>query len=159
MKPPNRARWFVLAVAIVSGLMTAGALAEITIVSWGGPYERSQRKAYFEPFTKQTGIRITIERYNGGLAELRKQVREANGGWDLIDMTMADNQAACKEGLLQRIDHSILESAPDGTPASEDFIAGGLTKCGVTPDHLCLCGGLQPRRLPGGKAKPSGGSF
>ncbi|MGI9303639.1 MAG: ABC transporter substrate-binding protein [Gammaproteobacteria bacterium] len=104
----------------------------ITIVTWGGPYERSQTKAYFEPFTAQTGTQINIEKYVGGITELRKQVEEGNVTWDLVDMTMADNRAACKQGLLEPIDHSILAPGLDGTPASEDFIDGALTRCGVT---------------------------
>ena len=69
----------------------------ITVATWGGAYEYSQVKAYFEPFTKETGIRIDIERYNGGLAELRRQVIGGDVAWDLVDMTMADNRAACKQ--------------------------------------------------------------
>ena len=114
------------------GAFAAPADEAITIVTWGGPYERSQTKAYFEPFTAQTGIAINIEKYSGGIAELRKQVQEGDVSWDLVDMTMADNQAACKQGLLEPIDHSILAPALDGTPAREDFIDGALTRCGVT---------------------------
>ena len=103
----------------------------ITIVSWGGSYERSQVKAYFEPFTKKTGIRIDVEKYDGGLAELRRQAARRDDAWDLMDMTMADNRAACRQGLLEPIDHSLLLPAPDGTPAFEDFIDGALTECGI----------------------------
>lgn len=122
------------AIVALWGLAIPAAAADhaITIVSWGGPYERSQTKAYFEPFTAQTGIQINIEEYGGGLAELRKQVNEDNVTWDLVDMTMTDNRAACKQGLLEPIDHSMLAPAPDGTPAKEDFIDGALTRCGVT---------------------------
>ena len=103
----------------------------VTVATWGGPYERSQVKAYFEPFTEKTGIRIRIERYDGGLAELRRQAGGDEDAWDLVDMTMADNRAACKLGLLEPIDHSILLPALDGTPAAEDFVEGALTECGV----------------------------
>ena len=103
----------------------------ITVVTWGGPYERSQTKAYFEPFTALTGIQVNIDKYSGGLTELRRQVTEDDVTWNVVDMTMADNRAACKQGLLEPIDHSILEPALDGTPASEDFINGSLTRCGV----------------------------
>ena len=89
-------------------------------------------KAYFEPFTSKTGIEVTIERYNGGLSELQRQVAEGEIAWDLMDMTMADNRAACRQGLLERIDHAVLAPAPDGTPAEEDFVDGGLTECGVS---------------------------
>ncbi|MDE0698391.1 MAG: extracellular solute-binding protein [Boseongicola sp.] len=105
----------------------------ITVATWGGPYQYSQEKAYFEPFTKMSGIDINIDRYDGGLAELRRQVGSGEtNGWDLVDMTMADNRAACKQGLLERIDHGILLPAPDGTQAEQDFIDGALTECGVS---------------------------
>ena len=104
----------------------------ITVATWGGPYEHSQVKAYFEPFTEKTGVRIEIARYDGGLAELRRQVDGGEITWDLMDMTMADNRAACNQGLLESIDHSTLLPALDGTPATEDFVDGALTECGVS---------------------------
>ena len=104
----------------------------ITVATWGGPYEHSQEKAYFEPFTGKTGIRIETARYGGGLAELRRQVGSGEITWDLLDMTMADNRAACNQGLLEPIDHSMLLPALDGTPADEDFVDGALTECGVS---------------------------
>ncbi|MGI9334679.1 MAG: ABC transporter substrate-binding protein [Gammaproteobacteria bacterium] len=114
------------------GASDAPGNESITIVTWGGPYEFSQRKAYFEPFTTRTGIRVNVKRYDGGIAEIRNQVNAGDITWDLVDMTMANNQAACKLGLLEPIDHSILEPALDGTPAADDFIEGALTRCGVT---------------------------
>ena len=121
----------------------------ITVVSWGGPYERSQRKAYFEPFTKATGIRIDVERYDGGLEELRRQVNGGDIDWDLMDMTMADNRAACRQGLLEPIDHSRLHPAPDGTPASGDFIDGALTECGVAQIVYAMVAAYNRDAFPG----------
>ena len=109
-----------------------GSDRTITVATWGGPYEHSQVKAYFEPFTKKTGIGIEIERYEGGLDALRRQVGGDEITWDLVDMTMADNRAACRQGLLEPIDHSMLLPALDGTPAGEDFVDGALTECGVS---------------------------
>ena len=122
----------------------------ITVASWGGPYEHSQIKAYFDPFTEKTGIRIDIARYDGGLAELRQQM-ETDGvaGWDLVDMTMADNEAACRQGLLEAIDHSSLLPAPDGTPASRDFIDGALTECGVAQIVYAMVLAYNRNAFPG----------
>ena len=129
-----------LALGIASlGLVVPGANAAseapdrtITVATWGGPYEHSQEKAYFEPFTRATGIRVETARYGGGLDELRRQVGSGEITWDLLDMTMADNRAACKQGLLEPIDHSMLLPALDGIPAAEDFVDGALTECGVS---------------------------
>ena len=131
------------------GAGAADADWAITVASWGGAYEHSQVKAYFEPFTKKTGIRIDIERYDGGLAELRRQVNGGDGAWDLVDMTMADNRAACRQGLLEPIDHTVLLPAPDGTPASRDFIDGALTECGVSQIVYAMVTAYNRDAFPG----------
>ena len=121
----------------------------ITVATWGGPYEHSQVKAYFEPFTEKTGIRIRTERYEGGLAELRRQVSRGEITWDLVDMTMADNRAACNQGLLESIDHSMLLPALDGTPADEDFVEGALTECGVSQIVYAMVAAYNRDAFPG----------
>ena len=35
----------------------------LAITSWGGAYQMSQRKAFFEPYAKATGTKITEEEY------------------------------------------------------------------------------------------------
>ena len=131
------------------GAGAADADRAITVASWGGAYEHSQVKAYFEPFTKKTGIRIDIERYDGGLAELRRQVNGGDVAWDLVDMTMVDNRAACRQGLLEPIDHTVLLPAPDGTPASRDFIDGALTECGVSQIVYAMVTAYNRDAFPG----------
>ena len=119
---------------VALGVNAASEAADrtVTVATWGGPYEHSQEKAYFEPFTQETGIRVETARYGGGLDELRRQVDSGEITWDLLDMTMADNRAACRQGLLEPMDHSVLLPALDGTPAGEDFVDGALTECGVS---------------------------
>ena len=137
----------------LAGAPARAAAPAITVVSWGGAYEHSQVKAYFEPFTEKTGIRIDVERYNGGLAELRRQAAAAAAGreaaWDLMDMTMADNRAACRQGLLEPIDHSLLLPAPDGTPAEQDFIEGALAECGVGQIVYAMVAAYHRDAFPG----------
>jgi putative spermidine/putrescine transport system substrate-binding protein len=48
-------------------------------------------------------------------------------------MVAADTIIACDEGLILEIDHdAVLAAAPDGTPATQDFIEGMLTPGGTT---------------------------
>ena len=139
-------------IALVLVLTAISAAAEtLTIVSWGGAYEYSQNEAYFKPFSAQTGIDINIERYDGGIAELRQQVESGRVSWDLIDLVMADNLEACEQGLLLPIDHSFLAPAPDGTPAAEDFVAGGLPPCGVAQIISATVLAFDVRAFPGRK--------
>ena len=49
------------AVFSMADVPTASAADQLTIVSWGGAYQESQRKAYYEPFMKETGVKIIEE--------------------------------------------------------------------------------------------------
>lgn len=116
------------AFALVASVATAG---EITVVSWGGAYTKSQVEAYHKPWIAKTGNKIVSEDYNGGLAEVKAQVEAGNVTWDLVDVELSDAVRGCDEGLLEPIDKSILPAAPDGTPAEQDFLEGALPECAV----------------------------
>ena len=107
------------------------AHGDLTVVSWGGAYTRSQILAYVEPYERETGMAIDVEDYNGGLEEIRSQVSSQNVKWDLVDLDLADATRGCEQGLLEKIDHSVLAPAPDSTPASDDFLSGMLPECAV----------------------------
>jgi putative spermidine/putrescine transport system substrate-binding protein len=121
----------IAAIALLLGAAAAPAAESLTVISWGGAYTRSQVKAYHEPFTKKTGVQILSEDYNGGLAQIKAQVESGNIRWDLVDLELSDAVRGCDEGLLEPIDPSVLPPAPDGTPASEDFIPGTIVDCAV----------------------------
>jgi len=133
-------RWFfrtgVISLAIAL-LQSGGAVAQalpqkdLTVVSWGGSYTRSQMLAYVKPFRRRIGEWVEMETYNGGLDEIRAQVETDNVVWDVVDFELADLIRGCREGLLEKIEHQILPRGDDGTLASEDFIPGAFTECGV----------------------------
>ena len=104
---------------------------ELTVVSWGGSYTRSQMLAFVKPYRHQRGEWVSMETYNGGLEEIREQIKTENVVWDVVDFELSDLIRGCREGLLEKIDHSSLPPGADGTPASEDFILGAFTECGV----------------------------
>lgn len=120
-------------IALATALLSTTALSAepLTIVSWGGAYSESQNKAYHEPFTAKTGIEIINEdKAANGLAGIRAQVEAGNVTWDVVDALQADAMRMCDEGLILKIDHDkVLAAAPDGTPASEDFLPGTLGDC------------------------------
>ena len=106
---------------------------QITVVSWGGAYSKSQRLAYSDPFTEKTGIVVVDEDKSGnGLAGLRAQSEAGNVTWDVLDILEGDAMLACDDGIAQQLDYEKdLSPGADGTPVMEDFVEGSLSGCFV----------------------------
>jgi spermidine/putrescine-binding protein len=105
---------------------------ELVIVSWGGAYEASQEKAYYQPYMKACpNVSIVQESAsNEAVAKLRAQAEAGNVTWDVVDTLISDAIRLCDEGLVLEIDHDEwLAPAPDGTPASEDMADSMQSDC------------------------------
>ncbi len=111
--------------------ISATSAQDLTVVSWGGAYTKSQVEAYHKPFTAQTGAKIKSVEYKGGIAEIRAQMEAGNVTWDIVDVELSDAIRACDEGLLEPINPTTLPPSPNGIPASQDFLEGTLHECGV----------------------------
>ncbi len=116
------------ALTAAAGIATA---AEVTVMSWGGAYTKSQVEAYHKPFTAETGISVNSVDADNPATPLKAQVEAGNVTVDVADVEYSDAIRLCDEGLLEEIDTAILTSAPDGTPPEQDFIEGALTDCAV----------------------------
>lgn len=142
---------------------------EITFTTWTGPYMRSQMLGIVRPYEEETGVRVRVEHYAGGLGAIRDQVESANVVWDVVDLTEADSLRGCQEGLLERLSEIDLPDGADGTPFRDDFVEGALNDCGVGVIVWATAyayangafGGAQPRtvadffdtrRFPGARA-------
>jgi putative spermidine/putrescine transport system substrate-binding protein len=112
-----------LATAAALSLATVSSAEEMTIVSWGGAYTKSQLKAYHEPYSEKTGVTIINDDSSAeAVAKLRAMNEAGNVTWDVVDVEAADALRLCDEGLAMEIDFDTqLASAPDGTSATEDF--------------------------------------
>ena len=116
-----------LLVATVGALaLTAGSAAaiDLTVVSWGGAYSKSQINAYHDPYMERNpDVNIIHDESSyEAVAKIRAMSEAGNVTWDLVDAVASDAIRLCDEGLAMEIDFdNLLEPAPDGTPASEDF--------------------------------------
>jgi putative spermidine/putrescine transport system substrate-binding protein len=99
----------------------------LTVVSRGvGSYTKSQMLAFVNPYREMKNRWVNVEYYNGGLAQIRAQVGSLNVKWDVVEIEIADAIRACKEGLLEKIDHAVL-----GRSAVDDFYPEALQDCAV----------------------------
>jgi len=120
----------ILTTALVGTAFAANA-QEVTVMSWGGAYTKSQVEAYHKPFTAETGIKVNSVDSDNPATPIKAQVEAGNVTVDVADVEFSDAVRLCDEGLLEEIDTSALPPAPDGTPAADDFIEGALQDCAV----------------------------
>ena len=145
----------------------------LSIASWGGAYGQSQEIAYFEPFTKKTGVKINTETYDGTLATIKAKIGGSASPFDIVDLSAYALDMLCRDGLLETIDSATLAAGPGGQSASEDFISGGVNSCGIAsvawstvmafdrqaftkaqPSKIADL--LEIQRFPGKRALPNG---
>lgn len=109
---------------VLAASMSPALAQDMTVVTYGGSSEVNIKKAWVDPFTEQSGIPVAMDTYGGELAKIRAMVESGNVVWDLLDMEAGANQAACDQGLLEKIG----ENPVFGTLG---LVEGALTECGV----------------------------
>jgi putative spermidine/putrescine transport system substrate-binding protein len=130
----RRPRW--LAATLILLLLLGGGLywlirtpESITVVSWGDAYGRAQTLALFHPYTDKTHVDVNLANYGGGLKEISSQVSSGQVEWDVVDMELEEAAAACRQGLLERLDAIELPPGANGAAARRDFVPGAIGPC------------------------------
>lgn len=108
--------WCVL-VIIVVGLAwvmwpRAKSPREITICSFGGTFQESQRKAFFQPFSSAEAIQIREASYSGEYSKIKAMVETRNVAWDVVDIEDPVFLLGVKEGLFEPIDYDLVNKEP-----------------------------------------------
>jgi putative spermidine/putrescine transport system substrate-binding protein len=87
----------------------AQGAGEMVVCSWGGKYAAAQKTAFFDPFEKDTGVRVRIVGIPD-LAKIQAMVQTGNVEWDLID---AEGQWVInlgRAGMLEPLDMSAVDT-------------------------------------------------
>lgn len=114
-----------LAIAVSAGLVTAigaiflGAAAasepgKLVVASYGGSFQEAQTKAFFEPYTKATGAKLTATT-GAAHAKIKAMVASGDVTWDVTTADSASLENEVKDGLLEPIDYTVVKA--DGIPA------------------------------------------
>lgn len=143
------------ALAMASGMAVA---KDMTVVSWGGAYQASQKNAYTDPYMKANPDINVIwdESSPEAVAKLRAMNEAGNITWDLVDVEAADSIRLCDEGLALEIDADTdLAAAPDGTPASADFGDMLVSACFIPQIVFSTTFGYRTDMVPAGVEPPT----
>jgi putative spermidine/putrescine transport system substrate-binding protein len=110
------------------------AQADVTVMSWGGAYGEAQTEAHVKPWAAATGNATIMVDSDNPAPAIKAMVEAGNVTVDVASVEYADAIRLCDEGVLEPIDVNSLPAGADGTPATEDFLAGAVTECGVSTD-------------------------
>ena len=97
---------------------------EIVVCNFGGKSQESLQKVLFDPFEKETGIKV-IGTSPPRLPKLKSMVESGSVEWDVVVLVDSWVVRAKEEGLLEKIDFSIV-NAKDMYPDTVDPYGVGL---------------------------------
>jgi putative spermidine/putrescine transport system substrate-binding protein len=117
-------RMLATAIVIAGLAMPALAQQQLTIVNFGGANANAQKKAYYEPFEKATGIKVVPVEYNGEQAKIKAMVETKKVTWDLVEVESPDVARGCDEGLFDKLDYGKIGS-------KSDFVPAAVNECGI----------------------------
>jgi putative spermidine/putrescine transport system substrate-binding protein len=114
-------------IAAVAVAASASAQEQVVVVGWGGVWQDAYRKAVFEPFMKETGIKIVEEEFGGEYAKLTAQIEAGKITWDLAAFESPQVIQGCDEGTFKKLDWDKL----GGRANQLDYAAHD---CGIASD-------------------------
>lgn len=109
----------ILALVLFSGYTEKHEENIVVVDSWGGIFQDAQRKAMFEPFTEETGIKV-VELSDGEIifAKVKAQVEMDNPQIDVVHADASWLGRGKKDGILSSIDYNVVNT----TDIYEDVI-------------------------------------
>ncbi len=112
----------IVGAALLSGMAFIGTAQaqQLTIATGGGIIADAQRRAFFEPTSKALGITFKEETIQN-LRDIRLQVQSNAVTWDLAQLGLDECQQAIKEGLLEKIDRSVVDTSGISSATDMDY--------------------------------------
>jgi putative spermidine/putrescine transport system substrate-binding protein len=93
----------------------AWAQDSLTVASFGGRFQDAQRKAYFLPFEKATGIKVVEASYSSA-AQLRAMEMSGNVEWDLFEAVPTAFELLLNAAYLEKIDYAKIDNLDQFDP-------------------------------------------
>jgi putative spermidine/putrescine transport system substrate-binding protein len=94
--------------AIVRGQTSVKGTGEVRVASLGGSFEEAQSRGVFQPFEKDSGIKVRLVAYTGP-SQVVAQERTGNVEWDAIVMSKGAMLSLQKQGYVEKIDYDRID--------------------------------------------------
>lgn len=83
----------------------------LNVASYGGSYNDALRKAWLDPFERETGIKVNLG-VNASLSLAKLQTMNPNGAeWDIVDLTATEYSIALTQNILAPLDPKLVDTS------------------------------------------------
>jgi len=114
----------------LSGVILATVIAgvaharDLTIVAFGGAGQDAERQIYFKPFSEKTGIPVVEESWDGGYGILQAKIKAGDPSWDVVHVEAEQVALGCADGILEKMDWSVIKN-------KDELLPDSISDCGV----------------------------
>lgn len=117
-----------LATALGLPLAAAPTVAqELDFASSGGAYQAAVRAVWLTPAGEYLGgVTITEDTYTDAMSQIRAQVATGAVTWDLVEPGSQDCVVAANEGLLEPLDHDLIDAGDFPEEVRNEFWLGSI---------------------------------
>ncbi|HSE94396.1 MAG TPA: hypothetical protein VLD61_00800 [Methylomirabilota bacterium] len=127
-----------------------GGRGEVVVCTWGGTYVEAQRKFFFDPFERETGIRVRTVGVPD-IAKIRAMVQARNVEWDLVDAEGQMMLRLAADDMLERADFAVV---PTG-----DLLPSAVSEWGIGSVAYAYSLGCNIKTFPAGRTPGSWKDF
>lgn len=150
---------FLAASLILTGYLFPGTLQaagskELVVRSAGGAKTEAEKKAFFDPFTKETGIKVIPVEVGGDMwGKVAAQIKSKHVEWDLVSgYEYSSLMAAGEKGFLEKVDYKTI-------PKAKELIPGSVKEWGLAQEINVVCVGYNYKKFGDNYPKSWGDFF
>ena len=97
-----------LSALVLAAGFAGSAVAQLTVVSFGGSYQDAQSKALFQPAAKAIGATAKEETYTS-ITAVALQVKAGAVTWDVVTSGSGGAARSGAEGMLEALDYKVID--------------------------------------------------
>ena len=143
----HKFRSALMAAVAFAGLQLAVGTAsakDMVFTSWGGTTQDAQKKAWVEPFQKDTGVTVKLDGPTD-YGKLKAMVDSGNVDWDVVDVEGDFAVAAAKQGLLEPLDFKVIDKTNLDPRFTGDHYVGSFYYSFVLGFNKDALNGKEPK--------------
>lgn len=126
---------------------------ELVVMTWGGASYEAQKRAFFDPFTEETGIKITPVTVSGDMyGRVAAQIKSGNVEWDIVWPDRDVMESAAMKGFVEPVDYKVVTDTKGMLPDS-------LNKWGVGFEIVSFLVTYNTKVFPGDNHPKSWADF